>query len=107
MSQENIRNEIVDDVDDTDLNHGPIAADGEEGSLPIQEVPKRGRRRKIWVWICCRCCHGGMKVQTDPCPHCGIPRCPACPCQEIWVRVADGTPDIEDEVVEAVEAKED
>ncbi|RSL64954.1 hypothetical protein CEP54_004425 [Fusarium duplospermum] len=53
---------------------------------PFRELPPR--RKVVWVWICCCCGHGGMKVSVDPCPNCGIPRCPNCTTQRLNIRGA-------------------
>ncbi|KAH7155617.1 hypothetical protein B0J13DRAFT_230234 [Dactylonectria estremocensis] len=63
--------------------------------LPIHELPPR--RKVVWIWICCCCGHGGMKVSVDPCPHCGIPRCPNCNTQRFHIRGSNGLPAPEDE----------
>lgn len=63
--------------------------------VPIRELPPR--RKVVWIWICCCCGHGGMKVSVDPCPHCGIPRCPTCHTQRYNIRGSDEYPEPEDE----------
>lgn len=45
----------------------------------------------------CCCGHGGMKVSVDPCPHCGIARCPNCNTQRFHIRGSNGLPAPEDE----------
>ncbi|KAG7001762.1 Protein SERAC1 [Fusarium oxysporum f. sp. conglutinans] len=47
--------------------------------LPINELPPQ--RKVVYVWVCCCCGQGGMKVGVGPCPVCGVPRCPNCPTQ--------------------------
>lgn len=59
------------------------AAPLSDAEVPIQEL---ARRKVVWVWICCCCGHGGMKVSVDPCPRCGVPRCPSCDTQRINTR---------------------
>lgn len=64
--------------------------------LPFRELPPR--RKVVWIWICCCCRHEGMKVSVDPCPHCGIPRCPNCNTQRLHIRGgSNGLPAPEDE----------
>ncbi|KAF5603050.1 arginyl-trna synthetase [Fusarium pseudocircinatum] len=38
---------------------------------PFNELAPR--KKVVYVWICCQCGHGGMKITVDPCPYCGIP----------------------------------
>ncbi|KAI3572140.1 hypothetical protein IWW34DRAFT_824446 [Fusarium oxysporum f. sp. albedinis] len=47
--------------------------------LPLNELPPQ--RKVVYVWVCCCCGQGGMKVGVVPCPVCGVPRCPNCPTQ--------------------------
>ncbi|KAH7219299.1 hypothetical protein DER44DRAFT_84733 [Fusarium oxysporum] len=49
-----------------------------------KELPPR--RKVVWIWICCQCGHGGMKVNIDPCPYCSTPRCPNCETQRLQGR---------------------
>jgi hypothetical protein len=51
---------------------------------PIIETAPR--RKVVWVWICCVCGYGGMKVSVDPCPNCCNPRCPNCDTRRINTR---------------------
>ncbi|KAK2136379.1 hypothetical protein NOF04DRAFT_1001920 [Fusarium oxysporum II5] len=53
-------------------------------STPYRVRPPR--RKVVWIWFCCCCGHGGMKVSVDPCPRCGIPRCPNCDTQRYNTR---------------------
>ncbi|KAH7196661.1 uncharacterized protein B0J16DRAFT_3882 [Fusarium flagelliforme] len=53
--------------------------------IPIIEGPP-GRRRVVWVWVCCICGYGGMKISVDPCPNCCNPRCPNCDTRRINTR---------------------
>ncbi|KAH7126499.1 hypothetical protein B0J13DRAFT_565570 [Dactylonectria estremocensis] len=64
-------------------------------TLPIWELPPR--RKVVWIWICCYCGHGGMKVSVDPCPRCSTPRCPTCHIQRFNVRGANKLPELEGE----------
>ncbi|KAH7256403.1 hypothetical protein BKA59DRAFT_71877 [Fusarium tricinctum] len=52
--------------------------------VPYREQPPR--RKVVWIWVCCCCGNGGMKVSVDPCPYCGIPRCPNCGTQRYNTR---------------------
>ncbi|OBS27123.1 hypothetical protein FPOA_01064 [Fusarium poae] len=52
--------------------------------IPISEIAPR--RKVVWVWICCVCGYGGMKVSVDPCPNCCNPRCPNCDTRRINTR---------------------
>ncbi|KAH6960555.1 hypothetical protein DER45DRAFT_558127 [Fusarium avenaceum] len=45
-------------------------------TVPINVLPHR--KKVAWIWICCACGHGGMKVSAHPCEACGTPRCPNC-----------------------------
>ncbi|KAH7256401.1 hypothetical protein BKA59DRAFT_467397 [Fusarium tricinctum] len=44
--------------------------------VPVKQLPPR--KKAVWIWACCVCGNGGMKVSVDPCPYCGTPRCPNC-----------------------------
>ncbi|KAL5590579.1 hypothetical protein FOBRF1_014136 [Fusarium oxysporum] len=47
------------------------------GKGPLRS--KKAKRRKvIWVWTCCGCGIGGMRITAANCPRCGLPRCPMC-----------------------------
>jgi ribosomal protein L37AE/L43A len=47
------------------------------GKSPLRS--KKAKRRKvIWVWTCCGCGSGGMRITAANCPRCGLPRCPMC-----------------------------
>ncbi|KAH7180609.1 hypothetical protein DER46DRAFT_7649 [Fusarium sp. MPI-SDFR-AT-0072] len=52
--------------------------------IPINETPPR--RNVIYIWFCCQCAHGGMKVAAVNCPRCGTPRCPNCTTQRYNTR---------------------
>lgn len=52
--------------------------------IPIVDIAPR--RKVVWVWICCVCGYGGMKVSVDPCPNCCNPRCPNCDTRRINTR---------------------
>ncbi|KAJ9428220.1 hypothetical protein QL093DRAFT_2129619 [Fusarium oxysporum] len=54
-------------------------------SLGKNSLP-RNVRRAVWIWICCQCGHGGMKVSVDPCPYCSTPRCPNCETRRVHGR---------------------
>ncbi|KAK2691886.1 hypothetical protein QWA68_009112 [Fusarium oxysporum] len=44
--------------------------------IPFRELPSR--RKVVWIWTCCVCGQGGMKISVDPCFRCGFDRCPNC-----------------------------
>lgn len=48
-----------------------------QGKSPFQSN-KNKRRKVMYVWICCSCGLGGMKISTGTCPSCGFSRCPNC-----------------------------
>ncbi|KAK2136377.1 hypothetical protein NOF04DRAFT_1306371 [Fusarium oxysporum II5] len=52
--------------------------------VPINETPSL--KKVIYIWFCCECGHGGMKVTTVNCPRCGTPRCPSCTTQRYKTR---------------------
>ncbi|KAH7175760.1 hypothetical protein EDB81DRAFT_770941 [Dactylonectria macrodidyma] len=60
---------------------------------PIRELPPR--RKVVWVWTCCNCGNGGMKISVDPCPYCRIPRCPNCSTRKLTIRAANGASESE------------
>ncbi|KAI1067959.1 hypothetical protein LB507_004502 [Fusarium sp. FIESC RH6] len=62
-----------------------VAAPLLNSRIPIIEGAP-GRRRVVWVWVCCVCGYGGMKISVDPCPNCCNPRCPNCDTRRINTR---------------------
>ncbi|KAG6993320.1 hypothetical protein FocnCong_v018098 [Fusarium oxysporum f. sp. conglutinans] len=52
--------------------------------IPVKELPRR--RKVVWVWVCCICGLGGMKVAVVSCPNCGIGRCPNCETRRYPIR---------------------
>ncbi|CZR45357.1 uncharacterized protein FPRO_15468 [Fusarium proliferatum ET1] len=62
---------------DPAMNETSIVATMSQGKNPLR-WSKLSRRRVSWVWFCCGCGHGGMKVIVISCPHCGLLRCPNC-----------------------------
>ncbi|EWG36362.1 hypothetical protein FVEG_14661 [Fusarium verticillioides 7600] len=78
-----------DEFEDDDLSLRPSTPSGILASPPgsfVEKPSRSSRRRAIWIWFCCSCSHGGMKVSTDPCPSCGTPRCINCDTQRVYTR---------------------
>ncbi|KAM5525898.1 hypothetical protein FOXYSP1_01942 [Fusarium oxysporum f. sp. phaseoli] len=75
-----------DEFENNDLSLRPSSPSGIPASPPGSFVEKPSRRKVIWIWFCCSCGNGGMKVSTDPCPRCGIPRCVNCDTQRLYTR---------------------
>ncbi|KAH7007423.1 hypothetical protein EDB80DRAFT_684659 [Ilyonectria destructans] len=62
-------------------------------ALPIRELPPR-RGKVVNIWTCsrqCICGVGGMKVSVEPCPQCGIARCPSCRVDRVRFRPSNPT----------------
>ncbi|CVK84648.1 uncharacterized protein FMAN_01600 [Fusarium mangiferae] len=57
---------------------------------PFNELAPR--KKVVYVWICCQCGHGGMKITVDPCPYCGVPRCANCDTRRFNSRLNTSNP---------------
>ncbi|KAH7109218.1 hypothetical protein EDB81DRAFT_834314 [Dactylonectria macrodidyma] len=72
---------------DRDLDHD-TTTDGPETEILadlIHEWP-RGKKRPVFIWTCCTCLHGGMRVAVTCCQGCGMPRCTYCRVEKIFIR---------------------
>ncbi|EWZ86970.1 hypothetical protein FOWG_10432 [Fusarium oxysporum f. sp. lycopersici MN25] len=93
-SSETTENQLEDVRPQEDLEVGVVGLQDElrpssEAQLLVSSTPYRvrpPRRKVVWIWFCCCCGHGGMKVSVDPCPRCGVPRCPNCDTQRYNTR---------------------
>ncbi|KAI8669665.1 hypothetical protein NCS57_00782200 [Fusarium keratoplasticum] len=59
---------------------------GITGSWTIPFSERARKKRTVFIWTCCSCLTGGMRVSVTNCPSCGLERCSYCQTEKIVVK---------------------